>query len=250
MKRLIYCLFLLLLPCFTLAQEVVSWPLDPADIFARGIEIVDSREVDTPIPLQAAGKTYDIDDEASAIWIFDQALNSWGSYSFPEGIEHIYQQVEQRSDGSLLLNLSPYGERLDFERVWILDPHTGEYTQPEPICEASIPDLAGEGRWVVVEKPQPHLCFTEDGDATDNLPSLPESYYWLAIDTSPSKDWVVLTDFYCRGNVYAYQISTNTLTPLGKQAVNFWGGTRCHVDWLDDTFFSCLQMTCQSGRTV
>jgi hypothetical protein len=166
------------------------------------------------------------DDTTRTLFYFDPARREWASYPYPEGLDETGDAeyfIRARSDGTYLINPRGFGWGRDvIDDVWVFDPTTGEFRQPDTACGVAK-DLPGEGRWVIVEDhetDQRHLCFTETGRNSPAIPAQDSDntcvQQWLKpAVTTPNEEWVLL---FCGGlefTAYSYQVQTETFLYLG-----------------------------------
>src|SRR5689334_11883656 len=82
MKALATLFLIALVASIVYAQETVPWPLDPADIFAPGIDIISTEQIElppypsdstaTPMPANRCGGEFPFQWQA---WVFDASEN-------------------------------------------------------------------------------------------------------------------------------------------------------------------------------
>jgi len=226
------------------AHEGVSLPIiDPAQVFAPGVEVVETLPV----------LTYD--NQNRLVWYFDPGQSQWEEYTYPQELDEI-QEVQQRTDGSFLLSNLWYEGLAGAitENIWLFDPIAEKISRPQTVCNL-VQALPGEGEWhfTQLEDGLYRLCNTETGEYSDPLPDdLQSKVKKVCIaypshgkgvpSTSPDGNWVVFHT--CRQIFadkppidyifYAYQTAAKefhqlgTVTPYLEEYVAI-------TEWVDNT---------------
>ena len=153
MKRLVYCLFLLLMPNFTQAQETAPWPPDLEDIFAPGLEVVsvekkEARQYNLPI----------VDNDKRIIRVFDDSIGDWREYPFPDEIQQFDPRISLYSENTLLLSTTLGGELSSIPLPEGLNTNTSEFSRPELAC-GQLLAKSGMGQWVINTEDQGKTFF-------------------------------------------------------------------------------------------
>lgn len=205
MARFITGLFLLL------SVWVVNAQATPEDLFIDGLE-VERVEGETPFATRETLSVIDTETRTLYVRNFPGAL--WQQFDYPEGFETV-ECLSRRTNATWIVRSSCDP---DTSEARILNPNSGQYTEPETVCWSHIKALPAEGQWVVVTDPEIRaavLCFTEDNNIRHVLP--PE-FRWIDITTSPDKQWVVtmgLREFERDPSVYVYNTVEDKMVKLG-----------------------------------
>lgn len=221
------------------AQDAEPPVIDPATIFAEGVEVVET------LPML----TYD--NTARLLWYFAPETNQWQSFLYPDDLDQI-QDSERRSDGAYLLSNTYYdgiaGALAD--KVWLFNPGEGAIERPQSVCNL-VKALPGEGEWRLtqLEDGLYRLCNTETGQYSQPLPNDWQSQVqevctaWPAMlegvpVTSPTGNWVVFQKCPYENEaspytLYSYDVASDEFHTLGTSqsyADYFQIG-----NWIDDT---------------
>jgi hypothetical protein len=263
------CLCVFVLSLFFLpaaAQNATILPvLDPATIFAAGVEVVET--LHTPLVM---------DNEQRVLFYRQSESDGWSSASYPDGTSG-FSYFEARNDGTYLLldqasdGASDHLEDYSTEDVWVFDPVSRTVARPASEC-GFVKALLNEGKWRWLRNEQRYdLCNTENGELivlpqfiADEITATCSEPASDSIESSPTKRWIVFSPCYDNGHygnvlrlngdlpyiVYAYDTQTTQAYSLGRiESKGQFEPTDSAVisRWINDTTFIVETVVNQSS---
>ena len=203
------------------AQPASPRVIDHADIFADGVEVVETLPV----------LTYD--NTERLLWYFDPQNTAWQVYEYTVEIKAL-MDYQPRSDGTYLISSAVDGiPGMNAETVWLFSPNSGAVRKPSSVCNL-VQALPGEGQWLLTQLPEDNLyrlCNNETGMTTKPLPDDLQHKVQRVCDwyepfksgipvASPTGEWVVFHTCEKQHGptlhvLYAYNTLTDTITSLG-----------------------------------
>jgi hypothetical protein len=246
----------------SVAQEDVTWPPNPDEVFTDAVEVLEATPVlhisgyevtsipdcgrparlynSQPYPSRISGnegQSVVFDQRRGVIYVYEGSAVEAYSWSLLKMGNRI-NVVCRRSDGTIILERAlaqKYSYTVYDYLSFKLD--TGVLHQPDNVCGA-IRALPGEGFWVALQEGSSRtyrFCFTETGELTEPVKLSWDFMFVLA--TSPNKQSIILARSLCI-LFYAYNISSRDLIPLYQAPRNAIHGTDCWVErWLNEKQF-------------
>lgn len=223
--------FVLMLPVSipVYAQPEPPPVINPADVFASSVEVVETLPV----------LTYD--NAARLLWYFDPVTMAWESFAYPDGWESTDLVFIDNERQAALLRLNPEDNR-DFSNMLVLDMATGEFTPHEYVC-GGVPKGRGP-LWVIYEQPdgENFLCNTATGETSpplqlevegeiQELCPTPDTMLWGVfggqVEISPDGQWILFKtcpewsenveqNLDKKNYVFAYEVATQNVYFLGQ----------------------------------
>jgi hypothetical protein len=234
LKRLILACLILSLFGITprsSAQDGYPKTLNPADVLAEGVELVQRLPV----------VSFDIENRV----LYYSDGTTWTAYPYPPD-QPMFTGWSELSDGVFLLSSSAsYDEGFaPAYNFTLYDSRSGVFTQPEAVCDV-MKDQPGMGGWGFYRDSDNliWLCSTETGKVSKPLPAALQPNLCGDIrnlmlphpEESPDDKWLVFWD--CNSpdfSLYSYEIATEKLTYLGTNKSS--DGEDIEVErWVDNT---------------
>ncbi len=228
MRALVPVIFMLLVSGPALAQPEPPPIVDPADIFAPGIEVVETLPVVT------------YDNDARLLWFFDPKVMIWESFAYPDEWETSDVAFGRSENQAVMIRINRR-DWSDFSNMIVLDIDTGEFDSHEYVCDG-VPRGTGP-EWVIYQlKDRSFLCNTITGKTSDPLvaevgskakrisrtantlfggvdggqPELSPDGEWILFDTWPVETGDPLKPYSDPVFIFAYELATGTTILLGQ----------------------------------
>jgi hypothetical protein len=211
-------------------QDEAPWPPDPSEIFAEGVEILETRIIE---PTSSPQPSDLWDDERRELYVVDSETGERRAYPYPKNVVSV-QWPQVLDDGSWLVpvkEIIPDTDRLK-SWVWSLDLISGAFSRYDWPCNPDddlYVQTILENPWVFTKDSLTgyvYLCETDTGRVSEPLP---EGWDWgleQPVSVSDEGRWLAFlaceADSICENTrVFSYEIATGQLNILGAFASDY-----------------------------